>query len=136
MTHARDRGEGPRRVLSANTLKGTKVRNPEGKDLGKIEEIMLDQPSGKVAYAVLSFGGFMGMGDKLFAIPWKSVSLDQENEEAILDVQPDVLESAPGFDKDHWPDFADPQWGESIHAHYNSTPYWKEDVRPRREGLR
>ena len=134
MKHATDRGGSPRRILSASTLQGTQVRNSEGDDLGKIEEIMLDQPSGKVAYAVLSFGGFMGMGDKLFAIPWKAISLDQENENAILDVQPDVLDNAPGFDKDHWPDFADPQWGESIHSHYNSTPYWEEDARPQREG--
>ncbi len=134
MKHTTDRGGSPRRILSANTLRGTQVRNSEGDDLGKIEEIMLDQPSGKVAYAVLSFGGFMGMGDKLFAIPWKAISLDQENKQAILDVQPDVLDNAPGFDKDHWPDFADPQWGESIHSHYNSTPYWEEDARPQREG--
>lgn len=125
MTNTMDRAGGPRRVLSADSLQGTNVRNREGDDLGKIEEIMLDQSSGKVAYAVLSFGGFMGMGDKLFAIPWKAISLDREDENAILNVQPDVLKNAPGFDKDHWPDFADPKWGESIHAHYNSTPYWE-----------
>jgi sporulation protein YlmC with PRC-barrel domain len=136
MTHAKDHDEGPRRVLSASSLKNTQVRNPQGDDLGKIEEVMLDQPSGKVAYAVLSFGGFLGMGDKLFAIPWKSIRLDQKDEQAILDVQPEVLENAPGFDKDNWPDFADPQWGERIHAHYDSTPYWKQDARSRREGLR
>jgi sporulation protein YlmC with PRC-barrel domain len=125
MEHAMDRDRDRRRVLSADSLQGTQVRNPQGDDLGKIEAIMLDQPNGKVAYAVLSFGGFMGMGDKLFAIPWKAISLDREHENAILDVQPEVLENAPGFDKDHWPDFADPTWGESIHAHYNSTPYWE-----------
>jgi len=134
MKHATDRDGSRRKILSAGTLQGTQVRNSEGDDLGKIEEIMLDQTSGKVAYAVLSFGGFMGMGDKLFAIPWKAISLDQENKKAILDVQPDVLDNAPGFDKDHWPDFADPQWGESIHSHYNSTPYWEEDARTQREG--
>jgi sporulation protein YlmC with PRC-barrel domain len=136
MTNAMDRDGGPRRVLSASSLKDTKVRNPNGDDLGKIEEVMLDQRSGKMAYAVLSFGGFLGMGDKLFAIPWRAINLDQDEEEAILDVQPEVLENAPGFDKDHWPDFADPQWGESIHAHYDSTPYWEGDVRGQREGPR
>jgi uncharacterized protein YrrD len=133
MRHGNDGSDSHRRVLSAGTLTGTTVRNPQGDDLGKIEEIMLDQPSGKVAYAVLSFGGFLGMGDKLFAIPWKALSVDQERDEFVLNVKPEVLEDAPGFDKDNWPDFADPQWGEQIHAHYGSTPYWERDTRTERE---
>ncbi len=64
------------RVLSASTLTGDRVRNAAGEDLGKVEEIMLDVPGGRIAYAVLSFGGMLGIGDKLFAVPWSALRLD------------------------------------------------------------
>ena len=79
-------GERTRRVLSASSLAGDRVRNTAGENLGKIEEIMIDIPSGRVAYAVLSFGGFLGMGNKLFAVPWNAFTIDEENKEFILDV--------------------------------------------------
>src|SRR5438105_9704065 len=97
-----------RRVMSAGTLAGDHVRNAAGDDLGKLEEIMLDVPTGRVAYAVLSFGGFLGMGNKLFAVPWDALTLDEENHEFILNVDKQTLDNAPGFDKDNWPDMADP----------------------------
>jgi sporulation protein YlmC with PRC-barrel domain len=116
-------GMGPQ-VVSAGTVTGNAVRNSKGEDLGKIEEIMLDSARGKVAYAVLSFGGFMGMGDKLFALPWEALTLDTEEKCFILDVDQSVLEAAPGFDKNHWPNFADSSWGRGIYEHYGATPYW------------
>src|SRR5512146_2098640 len=97
-----------RRVLSAGTLTGDHVRNSAGEDLGKIEEIMIDVPTGRVAYAVLSFGGFLGLGDKLFAIPWDPLSLDETTHKFLLNVPKSRLENAPGFDKNNWPDMADP----------------------------
>jgi sporulation protein YlmC with PRC-barrel domain len=117
-----------RRVLSADTLAGDRVRNPSGEDLGKIEEIMIDIPTGHVAYAVLSFGGFLGMGNKLFAVPWKALTLDEDAHEFILNVDKETLERAPGFDKDNWPDMADPQWGSQVYAHYGYKPYWDTDM--------
>lgn len=121
-----------RRVMSAGTLAGDRVRNAAGEDLGKIEEIMLDVPSGRVAYAVLSFGGFLGMGNKLFAVPWNALTLDEQEHEFILDVDKQVLENAPGFDKDNWPDMADPNWGTQIYSHYGYKPDWDsiESERP------
>jgi sporulation protein YlmC with PRC-barrel domain len=115
-----------RRVLSAGTLSGDRVRNSAGEDLGKIEEIMLDIPSGRVAYAVLSFGGFLGMGNKLFAVPWNALTLDEREHEFILNVDKQVLENAPGFDKDNWPDMADPTWGSQIFKHYGYTAEWDD----------
>lgn len=112
------------RVLSAGTMIGDTVRNPQGEDLGTIEEIMLDVETGRTAYAVLSFGGFLGLGDKLFAIPWKALSLDAENHQFVLDVDRETLENAEGFDKDDWPQFADRTWGTRIHEYYGQTPYW------------
>src|SRR5215475_11752941 len=95
-----------RRVMSASTLTGDHVRNEAGEDLGKVDDIMIDIPSGRIAYAVLSFGGFLGMGNKLFAIPWSSFTLDEDEECFVLNIAKDRLEGAPGFDKDHWPAMA------------------------------
>src|SRR5512147_425507 len=116
-----------RRVMSAGSLAGNQVRNSAGEDLGKIEEIMLDVPTGRVAYAVLSFGGFLGMGNKLFAVPWEALTLDEKEKEFILNVDKQPLESAPGFDKDNWPDMADPKRGSQIFSHYAYRASWDED---------
>jgi sporulation protein YlmC with PRC-barrel domain len=124
--NSRDDSHRFRRVMSAGTLAGDRVRNSQGDDLGTIEEIMLDVTTGRVAYAVLSFGGFLGIGDKLFAIPWEALELNEAEHEFLLDVDRQQLESAPGFDKNNWPDMADPSWGAMIHSHYGRTPYWEQ----------
>ena len=121
-------GPGPQ-VMDADTLIGDSVANGNGDDLGKIETIMLDVTSGRVAYAVLSFGGFLGMGDKLFAIPWSALTLDTDNKCFVLDVPKERLENAPGFDKDHWPSMADPTWATDVHSYYNARPYWDDELR-------
>jgi sporulation protein YlmC with PRC-barrel domain len=125
-TSSRDRRR--RRVLSAGTLAGDRVRNTAGDDLGKIEEIMIDLPTGKVAYVVLSFGGFLGIGDKLFAVPWRALRIDEGEHQFVLDIDKRTLENAPGFDKNNWPDMADPAFADMIHAHYGTTPYWEHDI--------
>lgn len=105
--------------LSASTLKGNKVRNSEGQDLGKIEDFVLDTSTGAVSYAVLSFGGVMGIGDKLFAVPLQAMRTDTDRHEFILDESKERLENAPGFDKDHWPDTGDDEWHEEVRTYYN-----------------
>jgi sporulation protein YlmC with PRC-barrel domain len=115
-----------RRVMAADTLAGDKVRNWAGEDLGKIDSIMIDIRSGRVAYAVLSFGGILGMGNKLFAVPWKALRADEDEKSFILDVDKKMLESAPGFDKDNWPDMADTTWGSGVFRHYGVAPYWED----------
>ena len=111
--------------MAADTLEGDKVVNASGESLGEIKDIMIDVPSGRVAYAVLSFGGMLGMGNKLFAIPWQALQLDPENHRFILDVDQEQLKAAPGFDKDHWPSMADQHWASEIHSYYGSRPYWE-----------
>lgn len=118
------RGPGPRLML-ASTLEGNPVINLEGEKLGTIDEIMLDVPMGRIAYAVLSSGGFLGLGDKLFAIPWAALTLDIENKCFILDVSKERLEQAPGFDKEHWPSLADQTWAVKVHKYYVAEPYWE-----------
>lgn len=115
-------GPGPA-LMSANTLHGNHVFNRDEEDLGDIKEIMLDMANGRVAYAVLSHGGFMGLGDKLFAVPWSALKLDTANKRFVLDVIKEKLDKAPGFDKDQWPDMADASWAQSLHDYYGVTPY-------------
>jgi sporulation protein YlmC with PRC-barrel domain len=115
------------RVLSSTSICSDRVKNPAGQDLGKIEDLMIDLDSGRVAYAVLSFGGFLKMGNKLFAVPWAALKVDTANKQFTLGVDKSVLENAPGFDKDNWPDMADPTFGTSVYRHYGYKPYW-EDV--------
>ena len=113
-----------RRVLAADTLTGDKVVNLQKEDLGKIEHLMIDLQRGRIAYAVLSFGGFLGMGDKLFAIPWSALALDTVEKRFILNVDKELLKNAPGFDKDHWPNMADLNWANGVFKFYNTKPYW------------
>jgi sporulation protein YlmC with PRC-barrel domain len=114
-------GPGPA-LMGADTLLGNDVYNSEGEDLGDIKEFMVDMASGKVAYAVLSFGGLLGVGDKLFAVPWAALALDTKNKRFTLKVSKDVLKDAPGFNKDNWPSMSDQTWAGGVHRFYG-TPY-------------
>ena len=113
-------------VVSASRVIGESVVNREQQDLGKIHELVFDAREGRLAYAVLTFGGFMGMGNKLFALPWKALEFATTENKLILDVDKEKMEAAPGFDRDaKWPDFADRTWGSTIHSYYGFDPYWK-----------
>lgn len=109
-------------LLSASTLDGNDVYNLKEENLGSIKDIMLDVRGGTVSYAVLSSGGFLGIGDRLFAIPWRALTLDTENKRFVLDVDAERLKNAPGFDKEHWPNMADSTWAESIRSYYAIPP--------------
>jgi sporulation protein YlmC with PRC-barrel domain len=101
----------PPKVLSVSTLLGDKVTNAKGEDLGTVEEIMLELKTGRVAYVVLSFGRVNWMpNNKLFAVPWGSFSISHHDKKFILNVSKETLKSAPGFDRDKWPDEADFGW--------------------------
>lgn len=107
-------------LLSTSTLMGNDVYNQDEENLGDIKDFMLDIHSGKIGYAVLSFGGFLGLGEKLFAVPWSALTLDAANKRFILDVDIERLKNAPGFDKDHWPDMADPSWAQGVNNYYGA----------------
>jgi len=102
-------GPGPE-LMGASTLIGNHVHNLAGQHIGEIREIMLDTGTGGVGYVVMSFGGFMTLGEKLFALPGGSLQLDTAFKRLTLDVDLPRLERAPGFDKNHWPDKANPGW--------------------------
>ena len=109
--------------MGAATLIGDDVYNHKDEDLGDIKEIMLDVNSGRIAYAVLSFGVFLGIADKLFAVPWSALKLDTANKRFLLNVEKKSLESAPGFDKGNWPNMADPTWQNTINSYYGTKSY-------------
>lgn len=101
--HARDKSG----VLKASELLGMKVQGTDGKSLGSIKDLVIDPEDGDIEYAVLDFGGFAGIGDKYFAVPWEALKLDQPNKKIMLDVSKKDLKQAPGFDKNNWPDFSE-----------------------------
>jgi sporulation protein YlmC with PRC-barrel domain len=115
-------GPGPR-LMGADTLLGNDVYNKQDEDLGDIKEIMLDVPAGRIGYAVLSYGGVLGLGEKLFAVPWDALTLDTENKRFTLDMSKDQLKNAPGFDKERWPNMSDQTWAKGVHAYYGTTPH-------------
>ncbi len=111
--------------VKASSIIGTKVVNPKGESLGEIKEVTIDPRTGRVAYSVVSFGGFLSMGQKLFAIPFGAFDYNVLNNQYFLDVPKDRLKAAPGFDADHWPSMSDEKWNRELHRYYDSSPYWE-----------
>jgi len=107
-------------LMGVNTFLGGDIYNRQEENLGDIKEIMLNIHTGRVAYAVLSFGGFLGIGEKLFAVPWNALKLDHNKKCFVLNVEKEHLKSAPGFDKDNWPNMADPVWEKEINSYYET----------------
>ena len=117
-------GPGPA-LMGADTLLGNDVYNLRDEKLGTIKEFMIDMGTGRIVYAVLSYGGFLGMGDRLFAVPWPALKLDTANHRFTLNVAKEALKDAPGFDKDHWPSMVDPTWATGVYQFYG-TPYGQD----------
>jgi len=111
--------------VKASSIIGTKVVNPKHDRLGDIKEVIIDPRTGKVAYAVVSFDEFLGMGEKLFAIPFSAFDYDMTKSEYVLNVSKKRLKSAPGFDSHHWPTMSDEKWNREVHMFYGSLPYWE-----------
>jgi sporulation protein YlmC with PRC-barrel domain len=114
------KGPGPE-LMGAETLIGDHVHNLKNEHLGEIKEIMLDMRSGKIAYAVMSSGGVLSIGEKLFAVPWAALKLDTAHKRFTLDIEKGRIENAPGFDTNHWPDMANAQWQNQIHSYYGTA---------------
>jgi hypothetical protein len=111
-------------LIASDRVEGTPVRRSDGEKIGAIERVMIDKLSGNVAYAVLSFGGFLGMGGKHLPVPWASLKYNPTLEAYELNVNEQDLANAPSYAKD-----ADFDWGNrererALHAHYRVPPYW------------
>lgn len=112
-------------VLRLDQMTSMRVRNPDGEELGMIDELVFDRESGAIRYAVLSSGGFLGVGDRLFAVPWSAFHLSSTDQQWILNVKKEALKNAPGFERETWPNMADAEWGDRVHSHYGVRPYWE-----------
>ena len=115
----------PWNLLRGNMFIGADVQNPQGQNLGDIKDVVIDRASGRIAYAVVSFGGFLGMGEKLFAVPWGAFSQPKADKDTfVLDVDKERLKNAPGFDAHNWPQMGSREWVTSLYSYYNVPPYW------------
>ena len=115
-------------VKAKEDVIGVDVQNREKDDLGKICELVLDKLTGQVLYAVLESGTFLGMGGKLFAIPWQALKYDTECECFILNLNKEMIKQAPGFDKNNWPDMADNTWIESTARFYSGKNFMDKNL--------
>lgn len=113
------------RWQKATDLMGKEVKNPGGEKLGRIEDLVIDPDAGRIIYAVLSYGGILGVGDKLFAIPMSSLALSADYKNFVLSVEKERLRNATGFDKKQWPNMADQRWATETSQYYGATPYWQ-----------
>ena len=118
----------PVKYLTASTIIGDKVYNNLNEKLGDVKDIMLNLEDGKIEYVVIEFGGFLGMGEKYFAVPFKALALDTGRHAFVLGQKREVLENAPGFDKDHWPET-------NAHAMQTTQRYWGSFMGPNTGGL-
>jgi sporulation protein YlmC with PRC-barrel domain len=127
--HSGPNANRPLKVLTATSIIGDKVENAKGEHLGKIKDIMLNVQSGAIEYVILDYrDGFLGIGDKFFAIPFSALQVNTHNQDFVLNIEKDFLEKAPGFNKKHWPEtnghYADVNtyWGDFMGVNTAGNP--------------
>jgi sporulation protein YlmC with PRC-barrel domain len=113
------------RLMTSSKMCGSKVINRQNETLGEIEDIVFDVPRGAIAYAAMASGGFLGLGERLFAVPWTALIYDAGRECFVINAHKESFEKAPGFDKDRWPTEAGAEWHEQVHRHYGAPLYWE-----------
>lgn len=110
-------------LISSEKVAGTEVYNRNGDHLGEVAHVMIDKLSGKVAYAVVSFGGFLGMGEERRALPWQVLTYDTERDGYVVDATDETLRTAPAGVSER--DYNDPDWGARVYGHFGVPPYWR-----------
>jgi sporulation protein YlmC with PRC-barrel domain len=117
--------QSPHRLIASNRVEGTAVYNREGEKLGRIENFMVDKVSGRSEYAVMSFGGFLGIGDQHHPVPWSSLTYDTNAGGYVIDADRARLQGAPVYKSSETPNWSDRQWGQRVHQYYGVRPYWE-----------
>ena len=112
-------------LISSDKVEGTAVYDRGGEKLGSIHSVMIDKISGKVAYAVMSFGGFLGMGDSYHPLPWHVLTYDTGQGGYVVDLDRNKLEGAPTYATSETPNWSDRRWGQQVHDYYGTRPYWE-----------
>jgi len=113
------------KMHKASEISGMNIKNPQNENLGEVEDLVIDLHSGRVIYAVVSSGGFLGVGEKLLAVPPSAFSPAPDHKHLVLNADKEKLKAAPGFDKKNWPNMANATWGKEIYAYYGQEPYWE-----------
>ncbi|QUS38953.1 PRC-barrel domain containing protein [Tardiphaga alba] len=116
----------PHTLIASDRIEGTAVRRANGERIGHIERLMIDKVSGKVSYAVMSFGGFLGIGSNLLPVPWALLAYNRELDAYQLDIDEEDLKSAPSFTEKRDFDWGDHAEETALHRHYGVAPYWGE----------
>jgi sporulation protein YlmC with PRC-barrel domain len=122
VNHERAEANEPVERLTATSIISSTVKNAAGDNLGTIDNLMINLNNGTVEYVVLEFGSFLGMGGKLFAIPFGQIRLDEQLKVFILNRDKESLKDAPGFDKTHWPDTNDHNYFADVNTYYGVMP--------------
>jgi sporulation protein YlmC with PRC-barrel domain len=116
------------RLISADQVNGTTVYDTQGEQLGSVEDVMIDKVSGRIAYAVLSFGGFLGIGGQRHPLPWGTLKYDQTVGGYVVGLDRRVLEGGPSYGESEQVAWEDQHWGRQVHDYYKATPYWDMPV--------
>ena len=103
---------------------GTRVVSPQDVELGKVDEVVMNAFNTSVEFLVMSYGGFWGLGEKRFAVPWHAVRFDHDKQVYVLNLSQDEIADLPPYEKDAWPDFSDDRWNRNVHSYDEMTPFW------------
>ena len=109
--------------ISADKVEGTAVYNRGGEKLGTVDKVMLDKRSGRVCYAVMSFGGFLGIGERYHPLPWSVLTYDTDKGGYVVNLSRQELEGAPSYGASDMPNYDDPVWGRKVYDYYDA-PFW------------
>ena len=112
------------RLIAADQVEGTRIYNRAGENLGSVQDIMIDKMNGKVAYAVVGFGGFLGIGDRHYPLPWETLTYDPGMGGFVVDLDKRTLEGAPSYSDTETVQWEDPAWGRRVYDYYGARPYW------------
>ena len=129
MSRAATRAPGPERrvthdLIESDKVVGTNIYRPNGDKIGKIERLMIDKFSGQVAYAVMSFGGFLGLGHEHYPVPWALLDYEKKFAGFAVNISDDQLKNAPKFDPGEDWDWTDSKRGATVYDYYRVRPYW------------
>ena len=111
-------------LISSDKVDGTVVYNREGEKLGSIHTLMIEKTAGKVTYAVMSFGGFLGIGDRYHPLPWDVLTYDTGQGGYVVDLDRSMLEAAPTYASSETPNWNDRRWNQDVYDYYGARPYW------------
>ncbi|KAF2989765.1 hypothetical protein MJC1_03110 [Methylocystis sp. MJC1] len=119
-------------LISSENVEGTAVYDPSGNKIGQIDHLMIDKVSGVIRYAIMTFGGFLGIGEGEHPLPWKAFKYDTNLGGYVTDVTEEQLKNAPEYTEQSW---TDRDWESRLHQHFGSKPYWEEGAAGSSSGI-